>query len=100
MAKSCRNLKAATALPVSQATAYDVLLAETVVLTASALAIVTGTSAADCQKSERRALSAVTCSESTCSSMERIFCVAIACTMSPTRANPATSMGASSDPGT
>ena len=38
VAKSCRNLKAATALPASQATAYDVLLADTVVLTASALA--------------------------------------------------------------
>ncbi len=37
VAKSCRNLKAATALPVAQATAYDVLLADTVVLTASAL---------------------------------------------------------------
>ena len=37
VAKSCRNLKATTALPVAQATAYDVLLADTVVLTRSAL---------------------------------------------------------------
>ena len=38
VAKSCRNLKATTALPVAQATAYDVLFADTVVLTRSALA--------------------------------------------------------------